>query len=384
MLGEGLRAGLEHMGVASRVVCYVEREAHAAAVLAARIEEGSLDAAPVWSDLRTFGARKWRGAVDCIAAGFPCQDLSLAGSRSGLDGKRSGLFFDILDIAHDCGAWLLVLENVAAIATATASAVDEAEGDVYERAASRVVGELAERGWNAEWITLPASAVGASHGRERWFCIAWRIRMDDADHDQREGSGVHPRQGQPRQAEALAHGSGCAMADAGHGPRALESEPVAECCGAAELCDGGSGMADADVRGCGERGRVGFDCSRQPAPDAFERDGMADAREPRLSDAQLAELAGAWRWDEGRATAQFRGTPLFAPGPRDERWPGLLAAHPELAPALEPTFRSVVNGLAFDMDDSRAPRLKCIGNGVVAAQAGVAVVELLRRARGAH
>lgn len=101
MLGEGLRAGLAHLGIAHRTVCYLEREAYAAAVLAARMEEGSLDGAPIWPDLFTFDSAAWRGAVDCIAAGFPCQDLSLAGRRAGLDGARSGLFFDILDIAGE-------------------------------------------------------------------------------------------------------------------------------------------------------------------------------------------------------------------------------------------------------------------------------------------
>lgn len=175
MLGEGLRAGLTYMGIAHRTVCYVEREAHAAAVLAARMEEGSLDAAPVWADLCTFDAEAWRGKVDCVVAGFPCQDLSLAGRRAGLDGARSGLFFNVLDIAEACGAWCLFLENVAGIASATATVVDEAEGELEERAAARVLGELADRGWDSEWITLSASEVGASHGRARWFCWAWRM-----------------------------------------------------------------------------------------------------------------------------------------------------------------------------------------------------------------
>jgi len=178
MLGEGLRAGLARMGIDTRVCCYLEREAYPAAVLAARMEEGSLDAAPVWSDILTFDAAAWAGAVDCVVAGFPCQDLSLAGRRAGLDGKRSGLFFDILDIAHACGARYLFLENVAGIASATASVVDEAEGALDERAAARVLGELADRGWHAEWLTLSASDVGASHGRERWFCWAWRELAD--------------------------------------------------------------------------------------------------------------------------------------------------------------------------------------------------------------
>ena len=200
MLGEGLRAGLAHMGCTHRTIAYIEREAYAASVLVARMEEGSLDAAPIWPDLLTFDGRRFRGAVDCIAAGFPCQDLSLAGRRAGLDGARSGLFFNILDIADACGAANLFLENVAGIASATASVVDEAEGALEERAAARVLGELADRGWNAEWLTLSASDVGASHGRARWFCWAWRMGDTGLQHQhlqQREDGAEHSGTGKP-------------------------------------------------------------------------------------------------------------------------------------------------------------------------------------------
>ena len=187
MLDEGLRAGLDYLGIAHRNLCHVEREAHAAAVLVARMEEGSLDAAPVWPDVTTFDAAAFRGKVDCIVAGFPCQDLSVAGKRAGLDGHRSGLFYEVVRIATDSGAWLMFLENVGGIASATATVVDEAEGELDERAASRVVGELADLGWNAEWLHLSASDVGASHGRERWFCLAWR--MADAARNERDRGG---------------------------------------------------------------------------------------------------------------------------------------------------------------------------------------------------
>ena len=193
MLDEGLRAGLEHLGVAHRTVCHVEREAYAAAVLVARMQEGSLDDAPIWSDVTTFDARRWRGSVDCIVAGFPCQDLSVAGRRAGLDGARSGLFYEVVRIATDSGAWCMLLENVAGIATATATVVDEEEGELEERAAAR--------GWDAGWITLAASDVGASHGRARWFCLAWRV----ADTD-RAGCGIVGRSG-------LRHGVGPACGD---------------------------------------------------------------------------------------------------------------------------------------------------------------------------
>ena len=191
MLGVGLHAGLGHLGVETRTVCYVEREAFAASVMAARMAEGALDDAPVWTDVTSFDATAWRGSVDCVIGGFPCQDLSLAGRRAGLDGKRSGLFFDLLRIAEDSGARYLFLENVAGIASATATVVDEAEGELEERAAARVLGELADRGWNAEWLTLSASDVGASHGRARWFCWAWRC-MDNSPGTRCDGARQWP------------------------------------------------------------------------------------------------------------------------------------------------------------------------------------------------
>lgn len=213
MLGEGLRAGLRYMGIETRACCFVEREAYPASVLAARIEEGSLEPAPVWSDLLAFDGTAWRGAVDGIVAGFPCQDLSLAGRRAGLDGKRSGLFFDILDIADDCGAWFLFLENVSGIASATASVVDETEGALEERAASRVLGELADRGWHAEWLTLSASDVGASHIRERWFCLAWKRTVDNPSGPRRDGT--RERSAAHQQGGQCMSGAGCAsVADA--------------------------------------------------------------------------------------------------------------------------------------------------------------------------
>jgi len=356
MLGEGVRAGLGYLGVETRCVCYVEREAYAAAVLAARIESGALDSAPVWSDVCTFDARRWHGAVDCIVAGFPCQDLSVAGRRAGLDGARSGLFFEVLRIADDSGAELIVLENVAGIASATASVVDEAEGDLDERAAARVVGELADRGWNAEWLTLSASDVGASHGRDRWFCVAWRHVADAARHE-RNGFEDGPSWSGRRVCEA---GDELADAQRVSGERQGESGVMARA--------GSNAESEAHER---ERRGIAADSCRS---------AMADARSPRQ---QGRELGTALHADRGGQEAhgsasELRG--LFAPGPADSRWADILAAHPYLAPALESAFRSVVDGVAFDMGDSRSARLRCVGNGVVPLQAAAAVVVLARRA----
>ena len=362
MLGEGLRAGLGYLGIQNRTVCYVEREAYAAAVLAARIQEGSLDAAPVWSDVCTFNARRWAGAVDCVVAGFPCQDLSVAGQRAGLDGARSGLFFEVLRIAHDCGAEWLFLENVAGIATATATAVDEAEGALEERAAARVVGELADLGWDSEWITISASDVGASHGRSRWFCLAWKTGVDNPD-----GTGAQ----RTRRAESGAGAGREAVADPqGRGGRIGQR---------AERARG------AEVEGAGHAlGRAGLQHQHlQQREDGAEHSGtggdLANAGRPRFSLTQQPDAKRPWRRSKRGADAELCGAPLFAPGPADPGWAEIIRQQPHLAPALEPGFRGVADGLAHRMDDSRAQRLKCCGNGVVAAQAAAAFVKLYRR-----
>lgn len=298
MLGEGLRAGLAHLGIEIRTVCHVEREAFAAAVLVSRMEEGSLDAAPIWSDLRTFDASAWRGKVDCIVAGFPCQDLSVAGKRAGLDGQRSGLFFEVCRIATDSGAQFMFLENVAGIASATATVMDEAEGELEERAAARVVGELADIGWHAEWLHLSASEVGASHGRERWFCLAWRMGHPGLQHQHIQQWKVWPK---PARTE----------------------------------------FAMANTSSVGLRG----ESNREQQP-------------------------------RGTNKSEFG---FFAPRPDSTSWEWIIGASPWLSPALEPDFCGVVDGVAFSMDESRAARLRCCGNGVVALQAAAAFVVLAKR-----
>ena len=95
--------------------------------------------------------------VDCIIGGFPCQDISYAGRGAGLDGERSGLFFEAIRLVRELQPRAIVLENVAALLT---------------RGLDRVLGTLAEIGYDAEWHCIPAAAVGAPHIRDRVFVIA--------------------------------------------------------------------------------------------------------------------------------------------------------------------------------------------------------------------
>lgn len=84
----GLDLGVRLAEPAARTVCYVEREAPAASILVARMEDGWLHPAPIWSDLASFDAGAWRGAVDCVVSGDPCQPNSVAGRGLGADDDR--------------------------------------------------------------------------------------------------------------------------------------------------------------------------------------------------------------------------------------------------------------------------------------------------------
>jgi DNA (cytosine-5)-methyltransferase 1 len=106
-------------------------------------------------DIRECSARNLE-RVDIIAGGFPCQDISYAGLGAGLDGERSGLFFEAIRLVRELQPRAVVLENVAALLT---------------RGLDRVLGTLAEVGYDAEWHCIPAAYVGAPHIRDRVFVI---------------------------------------------------------------------------------------------------------------------------------------------------------------------------------------------------------------------
>ncbi len=115
------------------------------------------------------------------AGGFPCQDVSLAGRRRGMtDGTRSGLWSEFArSIEEDRPDWV-VIENVRGLLSADASSdmepcplcVGDDPGHVL-RALGAVLGDLADLGFDAEWVGLRASDIGAPHGRFRVFVLAW-------------------------------------------------------------------------------------------------------------------------------------------------------------------------------------------------------------------
>lgn len=159
MLDEGLRAGLEFIGIESRIVLHVEREIAAVAQLATLMEAGCLDAAPIWDDLTTLDCRPWRGLVAGVVAGFPCQPHSVAGRQKGIHDDR-WIWPDINRIIRETESSFAFLENV--------------PGLFHGAGIEYVMADLTALGFDAEWCHLPASAIGASHKRERVFILAYR------------------------------------------------------------------------------------------------------------------------------------------------------------------------------------------------------------------
>ena len=159
-----------------RTVCAVEHNAYAASVLAARQNDGLLPPFPVWDDVRTFDGRPWRGIVDVVSGGFPCQDISVAGKGAGIDGERSGLWGEMVRIIGEVRPRFAFVENSPALVT---------------RGLGRVLSDLAALGYDCRWTVLGAADVGAPHQRDRFWLVAHAMRDG---HQQQEAERFNPRQ----------------------------------------------------------------------------------------------------------------------------------------------------------------------------------------------
>ena len=157
----GIERGLNLAGVRHRVVAYVEIEAFAIANLVAKMEAGELAPAPIWSNLKTFPAHLFRGAVDIITGGYPCQPFSTAGKRAGADDPRH--------------LWPIIRRHTQAIRPARVF-FENVEGHI-SLGLSSVISDLEEDGYSATWGIFSAREVGAPHQRKRVFI------MGDSQHD---------------------------------------------------------------------------------------------------------------------------------------------------------------------------------------------------------
>lgn len=146
----GFSLGLERAGM--RTLWFAETDAYASAVLRKHWPD-----VPNHGDVRSISAGSVE-RVDVLCGGFPCQDISNAGKRAGIDGERSGLWGEYARIVGELRPRFVIVENVAAL---------------LGRGIERVLGDLAALGFDAEWHCIPASAAGAPHRRDRVWIIAY-------------------------------------------------------------------------------------------------------------------------------------------------------------------------------------------------------------------
>lgn len=287
----------------SRVVGYVERDAYASAALMARMEESSLDPAPVFvGEIQQLDGRELRGEVDVVCGGIPCQPYSVAGNQLGNEDDRA-LWHEFARIVGECGPSLVFIENVPTFVT----------GGGF-----RPLGEeLCRLGFElADPFFVGAGDLGAPHERKRVFILAYRD-LDGSEAEWRE--------------RKLDEGERAAFGD--------------------------------DTDGCDEE--VDRPVGEREVPDA-ERERVWD--EP-----------GWCCWEGWENPSVFEDLGLFPPGPDDwGGWERVFERARFLAPALEPGFRVVANGLPVVLDEGGPDQLRCAGNAVVVAQAYVAFRQLLR------
>ena len=142
-------------------------------VLLARQRDGHLPQFPIWDDVATLDGNPWRGAVDVLCGGFPCQDISAAGKGAGITGARSGLWKEYARLIDEMRPRFVFAENSPLLRT---------------RGLGVVLEDLAALGYNARWGVLGARDVGAPHKRDRMWVLAYTDGGDAQAGRQRQRS----------------------------------------------------------------------------------------------------------------------------------------------------------------------------------------------------
>ena len=329
----GFSLGLRLAGITTRSVAYVEWAKYPQEIIKARIKDGYLDDAPIFSDISSFDGTQFTGLVDIITGGFPCQPHSVAGKQRGAADERN-LWPDTLRVIREVEPRYVLLENVPGLISASSDGGSPAYGGT-------VVGELASIGYSVHWQTIGADDVGAPHRRKRWWCIG----VADSRSVQRpQVWGVSPLATELQGRESDSSASRSADGQLADSEGRQSGEPQTRNWG--EGAERGSKeLADSDS----QRGRSGT-TDRQYASDV--------GQSPQLEE-------------------RHRGIPTWPPGPsQSDEWARILAERPDLSPALTKDALAYFRG----MDDGRSRRvdeLKALGNGIVPA----VVAEFLRRVR---
>lgn len=158
----GFSLGLERAGMKTVAFCEIDPKAR-------QVLKKHWPDVPVYEDVSTLKGDQI-GPVDIICGGFPCQDISLAGKGAGLEGARSGLWFEYHRLIKEIKPKYAIIENVSALRS---------------RGLDQVLRSLAEIGYDAEWHCIPASAVGAPHQRDRIWILGYP--NNNGSHEPKDG-----------------------------------------------------------------------------------------------------------------------------------------------------------------------------------------------------
>lgn len=335
----GIERGLELAGYQHRTIAHVEIEAFAAANLVAKMEEGQLVPAPVWSDLKTLPAHCFRDRVDVLTGGYPCQPFSAAGLRRGADDPRH-LWLHIYDHIRTIRPVRCFFENV--------------EGHI-SLGLREVIEDLESLGYATTWGIFSAAEVGAPHQRKRVYILAYASSAGrqqvtrgshehEAAHEGRASIQTHitAGDGEGRGARAMANTNSAGQQPSGWQSRSPEARHNAG--------RGSEAMANTDSQR--QRGRAettGWQAG--PSTEGSAGTNVADANSQR----------GRSRHAE-RQHAEDAGQP---PSSKRHDASGVVSW------ATEPNVGRVVNGSA-----NRVDRLRLLGNGVVPHAAAKAWIVL--------
>ena len=324
------------IGDAYRTVGVVEQEARLASVWVARMDAKIVGRAAIWDDLTTFDGKPWRGCVDIISGGIPCQPFSVAGRRAGTDDER-WIWKDAARVISEVEPRCVFIENVPGIIHA---------------GLPEILSDLAALGFDAEWGTLSASDVGAPHVRNRFWLLAYTRRGG---------------------ARWLQHIARSGWQSPNHGAIG-EGLADAERDGHSRQCDGEvRRFRDTQVRAESTGWLARSDCAVANAESAGHQAGgrgVGDASALAVAASDGADHMALTNCDRRQAEVQYPDR-LFPPGPSDaDGWREYIRQG-----GPEPVVLGGTDG-----DAERLDRIHAAGNGVVPLVAATAFVRLAERA----
>ena len=351
-----------------------------------------------WPDVPNLGdvtTVDWTGVphVDVITGGSPCQDMSVAGRRAGMrPGTRSGLWSAMARAIDTIRPRLVIWENVRGALSAAADSgmepcpgcVGDPDGGPVLRALGRVLGDLADLGFDAAWSSLPAAEVGAAHLRWRVFLLAWQRGDDLMDLQVRPPtcppgllsgrtllptptSNLGDNGGTQHPDKRRAGGHSVSIADAVHG-LALLPTPAAQ----------RSGRNKSQSVGASVRPSLDSIATLLPTPRAS--DGVKGGPNQRGSagDLSLPAAVQAERWGEYAAAVARHEMAIGRAAPNPTHPPRRPAGKPQLSPEFVEWLMMLPAGHVTGVPHlTRTQQLKALGNGVVPAQAAEGIARCL-------